>query len=512
MNFDFRFFWNLFLKRLPLMMAAFLICAGSSVFVAINTPKSYSTSATLLVEEPQIQSSGALSENAGVQLEVIQQRLMTRANLIDIANNRNVLPDEEDMTPDEVLDLMRATIDISRSSGRDRATVMQIQFENGDPQTAADVVNDLVTIVLNDNARQRTRAAEGKLAFFEQEVQRLGIDLDAQSERILVFKSSNAGALPDSLSYRRDRVDLLQERVARLERESSGLQEQRGRIIQVYQATGRLQSEADERMSPTERRLLDLEAQLSQALSVFSENNPRVKLLQNQVDRQRELFASESAGLVAEGGGDGAEGSEDALLQISLAQLDTQLESIEIETTASNEELVVLQESIAKTSANQIALDALERDYENIQGQYNAAVDRLNEARVGERIEVSSRGQRITVIENANVPTVPSGPSRRKIVAAGVGAGLLAMAAIFFLLETLNRTIRRPAELVSALGVTPIAAIPYIESASRRFARRSFQVTSFLVVLVGVPLGLWLLDQYYLPLNQIADQLIDRLL
>ncbi len=508
MNIDLKFYWKLFLKRLPAMTALFLLCAGVAVGLAYKMPTEYSTQATLLVEPPQIQGiSNTMDTRAGVQLEVIQQRLMTRANLIDIANTRDVFDTEDVLTPDQVVELMHASTFINRSSGQDRATLMTLGFKSSDAQIAADVVNDYVTIVLKENVRLRTRIAEGNLTFFEQEVERIGKDIDAQSDKILKFKAENEGALPDSLEYRRNRVDLLQERIARLERELSNLNEQKERIIQVYETTGRLQTAPVTQLSPAESRLAALEAELANARAVFSETNPNVELLKSQVAQQEAVVIREAGS--AAPAEDGAT-SQDALLQISLAQIDSQTESTKVELTGSLKEQELLQASIIRTSPNQIALAGLERDYTNLQGQYNAAISRLNQARIEERIEVSSRGQRITVLENASVPTVPSSPNRKLIVAAGVGAGLAAMAGLFILLELLNKTIRRPAELVSALGVMPIAAIPYMESAGRKWMRRGFLVTSFLTVLIGVPLGLWMIDQYYYPLDEIAENVMDR--
>jgi hypothetical protein len=64
-----------------------------------------------------------------------------------------------------------------------------------------------------------------------------------------------------------------------------------------------------------------------------------------------------------------------------------------------------LEDAIARTPLNAITLQGLERDYENIRVQYDSAVARLAQASTGERIELTSRGQRITLIEAANVPS-----------------------------------------------------------------------------------------------------------
>ena len=83
-------------------------------------------------------------------------------------------------------------------------------------------------------------------------------------------------------------------------------------------------------------------------------------------------------------------------------------------------------------------------------------------------------------------------------------------AAYFVLLELLNRTLRRPSELARTLDITPLATIPYIETNMQRFWRRAGRVAAVLVVLVGIPLALWLVDQNVMPINELAEFIMTR--
>ena len=505
MTFDLKFYWTLFLRRLPVMAALFLFCAGIGVALAIKLPTTYEATARMLVEAPQISDlPGTIETNGAEQLEIIQQRLMTRANLIDIANRRDVF--ERGMTPDQIVTRMRDATDIDRSSGRNRATLMSISFNAGDPQTVANVVNDYVTLVLNENQRLRTGRAENTLAFFTQEVDRLNTELDLQSERIVAFKSANAGALPDSLDYRLNRETLVQERVSRAEREIAGLRDQRQRVIQVYEATGRIQVAEEQQLSPAEQQLAQLRAQLESQRLVYSDTNPRVRVLLTQISQLEAEVAAQTGT-----SSDSAAPDQESILNIALAQIDSQIELRQQNLTDDQAELDELRTSIERTAANGIALDALERDYTNAQLQYNQAIERRDQAQVSEQIELSARGQRITVIEQASVPNAPASPNRPLVAIGGVGAGLMAMAGLFFLLEVLNRTIRRPVELTAALGGTPLATIPYMQTRRQFWTRRLLKLTLLLAVIVAVPVALWAVDTYYRPLDLIYTRVLQQL-
>lgn len=503
MNIDFKFYWALFLRRLPVMAALFLFCAGIGVALAIKLPTTYSTTARMLVEAPEIADlPGTIQTGGAEQLEIIQQRLMTRANLIDIANRRNVFG--PGMSPDAIVSAMRAATEIRRSSGRNRATLMSVTFKANNPRTVAAVVNEYVTLILAENTRLRTGRAESTLAFFSQEVDRLNSELNLQSERIVAFKSANSGSLPDSLNYRLNRENLLQERVARTEREIASLRDQRARIIQVYEATGRIQAPQADQRTPAERQLSQLQAQLESLKLVYSETNPRVRVVLTQIGKLEAQIAAEG------GASSGEEVSQESILNIALAQIDGQIASEDQSLEEDNAELATLRASIEATASNGIALDALERDYSNAQRQYSAAIARRDQAQVSEQIELTARGQRITVIEQASVPNRPSSPNRPAVAMGGVAAGLGAMAALFVLLELLNRTIRRPVELTNALGVTPLATIPYMQTRRHFWIRRIFKLSLLVAVIIAVPVGLWAVDTYYRPLDLIYSRLLSQ--
>jgi hypothetical protein len=104
MKSEIRFYATVLLKRLPIVILFTGIATAAAVYVAMTTPATYEAEALLLVESPQIPDNLAAStvaSNAPEQLDIIQQRLLTRANLLDIANQLNVFPNRGSMVPDD---------------------------------------------------------------------------------------------------------------------------------------------------------------------------------------------------------------------------------------------------------------------------------------------------------------------------------------------------------------------------------------------------------------------------
>lgn len=503
MSFDFRFYWTLFLRRLPVMAALFLLCAGIGVALAFKLPTTYSTSARLLVEDPQI--AGMQNASGDELLQRFEQMLLTRANLIEIANKHNVFGAPVGMTPDQIVERMRSATDIQPRRGRNSIPIMSISFEADDPRVVAAVVNDYVTLVEEENARLRARATDSTLVFFEQEVDRLNEDLNQASERIVAFKSANTNALPDSLEYRMDRQNLLQDRQARAEQEIAELRKQREQLVTLFETTGRVQAPQQRQLSPAEQRLAQLEAERESLKAVYSDSHIKVRQIDIQIAQVRSQVAQE-------GGADpDADNPQESYFNLAVAQIDARVEAREKEVEALQRDLEELEASIDQTAANGIVLGDLERSYANAQSRYNAALARRDQARIDQKANSSQLGQRITVIESGSVPNSPSSPNRPVVAMGGVAAGLAAMAALFLLLELLNRTIRRPVELTNALGVTPLATIPYMETRAHFWLRRSLKLAALAVVVIAVPLALWAIDTYYKPLDLIYGRLLAQL-
>lgn len=505
---NFRFYLSLIIRRLPVMLIFMIICSAAGIITALNLPPTYKTVARLLVEDAQIDTRSINPEVAGAeQLQVIEQRLITRANMLEIANKFDVIEESGELTPDEIVARMVNQTEIRRTSGRNQATLMSVSFEARTGQIAANVLNEYLTIIQEDSRSSKEEQANRTLAFFEQEVERLSLDLDKQSVKIVEFKTQNPNALPEDAGALRSRQAVLVDRLERLAVDQNALSDQREEIVAVYEATGRISAAEAIQQSPEEIQLIQLKLELEGLRAVYSETYPKVAALKAQVERLEAVVLAQPTS--------SSEATEEtdvqtALLNSSLSEIDDRLEAIEADKEAAETELDEISRLLAAVAGNAIALDALERDHQNIQGRYNAAVNNLDTARLDLRVLRSSQGQRIDVIEGASVPQVPTGPNRTRIAAMGVGAGLGLAAAYFMLLEFLNRTIRRPAEIQSRFNIVPIAVIPYIESRRERLIRRSLLVLTVIAVLIGVPAILWYIDTNVVPLQIIMQKAMDR--
>lgn len=505
---DIKFYFSIFMRRFHYFAAVAVIVAAASVATAILLPTRYYSEAILLVESPQIPdelASSTVRTNPQEQLEIMEQRLLTRANLLEIANEFDVFSDRSRMFPDEIVEEMRLSTKTQISTGRDRASLFVIGFTADRPETSAQVANDYVTRVLESNVVLRTGRAEGTLDFFEQEIQRLGENLATKSAEILEFKNENIDALPENLDYALSRVDDLRDRLVDANRTISALGEQRERLILVFNATGGSAAGGQDLRSPKQKELDGLREQLTEALTVYSETNPRVKSLRARIASLEETVDREGPST------GGQQLSAQSILDLQLAELDGRRERVEAERIEMLNEIEALEEGIAKTQGNAVILDNLTREYEIIEGQYNSAVERGAIAATGERIELLSKGERISVISPPVAPREPSSPNRPLIAIGGSVLGVLLGLATVALIEFLRGHVRRSADITKALGIMPLATIPRIRTPGETVRRRATILASLAILSTITVGGIYYTHTQIAPIDLLADRAMSRL-
>jgi uncharacterized protein involved in exopolysaccharide biosynthesis len=490
---DLKFYLSIFWRRFHYFAVVAALIGAIGVSIASVLPSEYRATATLVIENPDIPTDmidTTVQGGANEQVTLINQRLRTRASLIDEATALGIYRDRAGMDPDLIVEDMRRRLSIRRSGNR-----VLVSFRSADPVQAADVANHFAAIVERQASEMRRGAATNTLEFFREEVNRLNQELGIQRARVLDYRMQNRDRLPESLNYRRDRLQSLQARIERSVRDEAALEQRREDLVALYEATGRVSDEPTQ----IERELARVQREMENALRLYSAQNPRVRVVQARVQELEQAAADERAAMA---------GDIETQFQLRLTEIEAQIAREAEIRAAAEAEMAELQESIDQTTVTAIRLQEMERESGYVRDQHNRIASQLARAEMGERIELLSRGQRISMLEQAIVPRSPTSPNRPMISMMGVGGGLAAGLALVVLLEVLNRSIRRPVEITRRMGITPIATIPMIRSRGQLLFRRGIILGALLIAVVGVPVTLWALHTFYLPL----DLLIDRVL
>lgn len=509
MNLDLSFYLAVFLRRIHYFILVFALVAAAAVAAAFLLPAVYSARATLIVEGSQI--PGALQPPAVVaqsleKLQIAEKNLMRRVNLLDIAQKLDVFGDLKNMTPDQIVQEMVANTTITKSAGRGEATIMTISYDGETGPKAAAVVNEYVTIILSDDADERIKTSGGAVEFFAADVKRLDGLLSAMSAKLLKFQEENKDALPNTLTYRLGQQQILQDRLATTERDIALLKDQKDRMIALFNATGQITGVATAQKTPEAVQLDQLRQQLNASLAVLSKSNPKVKQLEAQIAQLEKVVQAQQVPADA-----ATSSTPMSPIDVQVAAMDAQMQGLDQQRKLLVEQLDVLKVSIDKTPANQIALDTMNREFSNIQQQYNTAVAKQAAASSSEQVELQAKGERLTVVEAASAPDTPTKPNRVVIAGGGIAAGAGLGLALVLLLELLNRSVRRSKDLVRSFGITPLVTIPYMRTPSETMQRRSGFIALLLLAVVGIPAAIYAVHVYVAPLDYIVDKVAEKI-
>jgi uncharacterized protein involved in exopolysaccharide biosynthesis len=200
------FYWQLLKRRWPYFIVPFVVIAVVGVGIALLWPATYLSEGKILVQSQQIPSElvrPTVTSAAQERIQVIEQRTMTRDNLVAIVDKFQLFPDKRAlMSVTELIALMKkntkiAPVDLqldfkqrTRAALENPTIVFSVGFEYSDAATAMRVANELMTRILNEDLRDRTSRATDTTKFLAREVQKLQADNAALDARIAQLRLS----------------------------------------------------------------------------------------------------------------------------------------------------------------------------------------------------------------------------------------------------------------------------------------------------------------------------------
>jgi len=203
------YYLDIIKRRWPFFVVPFIFIALAGTGAVLIWPPTYLSEGKILVQSQQIPTElvrPTVTSAAQERIQVIQQRTMTRDNLIAIADKFQLFPEKRTlMSVTELVDLMRKstkiapvdpTLDFKQRSRTENPTIVfSVGFEYGDPAVAARVANELMTRILNEDLRDRTSRATDTSRFLSREVQRLQTEnaaLDAKIAQLRIAQGKPA--------------------------------------------------------------------------------------------------------------------------------------------------------------------------------------------------------------------------------------------------------------------------------------------------------------------------------
>lgn len=245
-------------KRFLYALLPFILVAAAGIAVAMLWPPTYLSEGKILVESQQIPVDlvrPTVTATAKERIQVIQQRVITRDNLLALLDKYKLYADQrERLSRTELLDRMRENIHIepidldSSSGGRSQTIALKVGFTDQRPEVATQVANELVTLFLNEDARNRTNRAMETTRFLAREAQRLEGQLASVEAKVAEAKKQ-------------------------------------------FRSTSYVDSGANGQVSPTAA----VRAELAQKRAIYSKSHPVIKRLEAQLEALQKMESGSPA-------------------------------------------------------------------------------------------------------------------------------------------------------------------------------------------------------------------------
>ena len=523
-------------RRLKLILLVFVALSLIGAVVAFTLPAVYRSTATILIKEQEIPQEfvrSTVTSLADERIQVISQQVMTRATLLELVDRYGLYGKARQReTSEEILDRMRRDIKLTligaenaNRQGGKSTIAFSLAYDSEVAANAQKIVNELVTLYLNENVKNRQRKAAETTSFLDEELVRVTQRISDLEQKLADFKQRNQGRTPDLGSSNLFASERVASDVQRLEREITFIEERKLQLesqladtkpaapvlsgggailepedrlkvlqLQLTTLTGslsddhpdvkrtrreiaKLKVETGLQGDATDRdaKLQELKAQLSVLRQKYSDDHPDVLRLKRTLGVIEQAVKS----------GEAADGSTDSLrkprkpdnpafltLRAQIEAVTAQLASMRNEREEMRLRARLLDSRVSVTPEIEREYLEITRDVDSSRVRFRELREKQMQAQLSEQLERDRKAERFTLIEPPIYPERPNRPNRVMILMLGLVLGLLGGIGAAALREALDQTVHSPRDVMRTLQVPVLAMLPKPPSPVRE-ARRT---------------------------------------
>ena len=465
-------------RRLPLVMTIAVLGVLIALYLIVSSPRIYQASAVIQLDVPAaIDQGNDSSLPASRRVQLIEQRLMARANLLEVIDRMNLFEDNPGLSESQKIAALRASTRIESITApgvsvdsRMSLAAIVITSTAETPTMAAALANDFADSVVNRDRENRSRRILESQDYLREEERRLNEQLSQQDRKIVEFSTRNQDALPTSQEYLQTELTQLTATEATIDRDVMTLQRER---LSLEAGGG-----PETRPSATlVQQIRSAEVELAQARRTLAPDHPEIKRLQDTLDRLNS--------------GAGSGGSDVVRRQMEL--IDRQLADLQKQKSDVQARRDEIDRARAQGALVARELEAMTREQRRLQDRYAEISRQLAQVETQQLLMDNDQTERFVVLEPALPPEYPALSNRKKMAVLGVGASGALSLGVALLLEMLNPVLRRSEQFARATGTRPVISLPYrwSEADFRRQRLRLIYVAALLVF--GLLAALWML-------------------
>ena len=436
-------------ERRYYVLFCFLIMLAAGVTAAFVLPRTYRSTATLLVQSQDLPTAIVDSPTNGAveqRIARIREQVLSRGDLIQLIEQNDLYPDERRTKPlSKIIEKMRhattvgaLSSDIGQQSGTQNNTIaIAMSFDYAEPAKAQAVLQSFVSKFLSMSSEDVEDQASLTVRFLQDQANKLQGQISDIEGQITSLKARNGAALASNGAP--PLID-----TGSFSAQITSLQNENRQLIAASRKGGSGNS-----------ALAQAEAQLASAQAQYSDTHPDVIAAKERVKQLRQISQdSDDTSTIQQQ----IAANNDAIHQL-MSQRDATLARANAQLAGQSRAPAIEEQAMQ-----------LESRAATLRNQYQGVSENLLKAQNSARMASEQRAERLTLVEPANLPDHPFSPNRPLLVAAGAAAGLGLGLLLALGLEFVSRPVRSPKQL-EQLGIPVIGIVPLIKSKARPTGR-----------------------------------------
>jgi polysaccharide chain length determinant protein (PEP-CTERM system associated) len=485
-----------------------VLLVGLVVITAL--PDRYQASATVFVDTQTALNAATrtltVDDATDSQIQGVREALLGGPQLAKIADDtgltaRAVTPQERQ----KVVEKLRNDIQIAgalNGAGAGAGTYV-ISYTHKDRLTSLKVVDRFVTTFVQEAQSGKREGSVQAQQFLTQQISELEKRLRDAEESLASFKKEHVGLLPGNQADYFNRLDTeladldtAQTKLSQATTRRDELQRQlHGEDPLVPTGAGHNAEAGGVPASDTATRLQQSQQQLDELLLNYTEKHPKVIELRNTIAQLQKRLADE---IEAARHGDTGAAARTGLapspvyqnLQLQYNQVELDLAGLQADIASRRQRVATLRSMINTAPEVEAQFSRLNRDYTVVKAQYEALVEQLGRARLGE--QAAQTGViRFDVVDPPRAGFDPVFPKRPLLAIGALAGAIVAGGGVAFLLSLLRPvfgSVRRLHELTGlpVLGEVTMTWIERHDALRRRSTWRLAGAVLGMVLVCGV--------------------------
>ncbi|MGH9533427.1 MAG: GNVR domain-containing protein [Terriglobales bacterium] len=433
---------------------------------AVVWPARYRSQALVLVDQQQVPRQLVASNvavTAAYQLQTLTQRILSRTKLRQLITQLDLYPRQRPrLTPDQVVARMRKDIQISPVTALgqpNRLTAFRIAYKAPSPQVAQRVVNELTTLFIDGSLQAQADQSQGTTSFLQDQLLQASAALAQKQQQLKLFDQHYLDELPVQGPEQIQRLASLRTAYSATDSGLDAARQEQAYLQSLQLGLARMGTDPQ---SP-QAHLQKLEARLAQLEAGHTARYPDVITTKAEIRHWKAELQSQPIHGASWQGSPGA------------VRLASRLRAVRMQIATRRRTLAALAAQMRRVEsdlrveplrAGQLA--RLQQSTQDARRYYRSLLGKTQNSELATNLEESQQGERLELLDPANLPRHPVAPNRVLCVIGGWLLGLVAGAGLVVLLDLNDHRLRGEAGFVSVSGLPLLAAVPQLASPGRQ--------------------------------------------